>query len=61
MYDHYFRNFGRLPAPDDLCKNSAKSFLVLEKKILKVFTINGHGGHLGQWTLTILAILRSPT
>ena len=27
--------------------------LVLEKKILKVFTINGHGGHLGHVTCTI--------
>ena len=26
----------------------------------KVFTIYGHGGHLGQWTATILAIFRSP-
>ena len=34
--------------------------LVLEKKILNVFTIYGHGGHLGQWTTTILAIFRSP-
>ena len=23
MYDHYFRNFGRPPVPDDLCKHSA--------------------------------------
>ena len=28
---------------------------------LKVFTIYGRGGHLGQWTATILAIFRSPT
>ena len=26
---------------------------VLEKKILKVFTIHGHGGHLGDVTCTI--------
>ena len=27
---------------------------------LKVFTIYGHGGHLGQSTVTILAIFHSP-
>ena len=27
--------------------------LDLEKKILKVFTINGHGGHIGHVTCTI--------
>ena len=30
------------------------------EKILKVFTIYGHCSHLGQWTMTILAIFRSP-
>ena len=38
---------------------SPKASSVLEK-ILKVFTISGHDGHLGQWTVTILAIFRSP-
>ena len=34
---------------------------VLEKKIfLKVFTIYGHGGHLGQVTWTIYTNFRSP-
>ena len=33
---------------------------VLERRFLKRFTIYGHGGHLGQWTTTILAIFRSP-
>ena len=27
-----------------------------KEDFLKVFTIYGHGGHLGQWTATILAI-----
>ena len=31
-----------------------------EEDFWKVFTIYGHGGHLGQWTATILAIFRSP-
>ena len=39
---------------------SPKAFSVLEKKSFKGFTIYGHGGHLGQWTVTILAIFRSP-
>ena len=34
--------------------------LVLEKKIFKVFTIYGHGGHLGHVTLTIYINFRSP-
>ena len=25
MYDNYFSNFGRLPIPDDICKDSATS------------------------------------
>ena len=32
----------------------------VEEDFLKVFTINGHGGHLGQWAAIILAIFRSP-
>ena len=41
---------------------SPKAFSVLEKKsFLKVFTIYGHGSHLGQWTVTILAIFCFPT
>ena len=35
-------------------------FLVLEKKILKVFAIYRHGGHLGHVTLTIYANFHSP-
>ena len=41
-------------------KFSHKASLILEKKIFKVFTIYGHGGHLGQWTATILTIFHSP-
>ena len=54
MYDHYFSNFGRPPVPDNLCEDSAT------RRFLKVFTIYGHGGHLGQWTETILAIFHFP-
>ena len=32
----------------------------MEKKILKVFTIYEHGGRIGQWTATILAIFHFP-
>ena len=31
-----------------------------EEDFLKVFTIYGHGGHLSQWTGTILVIFHSP-
>ena len=58
-WDHHFSNFGRPPVPDDLCKDKApKAYLVPEKNF-KVFTIYGHGGHLCQWTATILAIFSS--
>ena len=33
--------------------------LVLEKMFLKVFTIHGHGGHLGHVTLTIYITFHS--
>ena len=33
---------------------------VWRRRFFKVFTIYGHGGHLGQRTVTILAIFRSP-
>ena len=61
IYDLYFSNFGRPPVPDDLCKDSAPRHpLFWRRRFLKVFTIYGHGGHLGQWTATILANFRSP-
>ena len=61
MYDHHFSNFGRPPVPDDLCKDSAlRHPLFWRRRFLKVLTICGHGGHLGQWTATILAIFHSP-
>ena len=31
-----------------------------EDDVLKVFSEYGHGGHLGQRTVTILAVFRSP-
>ena len=61
MYDHYFSNFGRPPVPDDLCQDSATRHpRFWRRRFLKVFTIYGYGGHLGQWTTTILAIFHSP-
>ena len=61
MYDHYFRNFGRPPVPNDFCKDSATRHpWFWRRRFLKVFTIYGHGGHLGQWTAIILAVFHSP-
>ena len=61
-YDNSFSNFGRPPVPDDSCKGSApRHSWFCRRRFLKVFTIYGRGGHLGQWTVTILAIFRSPT
>ena len=61
MYDLHFSNFGRPPVPDDKCKDSAiRHHRFWRRRFFKVFTIYGHGGHLGQWTATILAIFHSP-
>ena len=61
MYNHYFSYFGRPPLPDNLYKDSAiRHPRFWRRGFLKVFTIYGHGGHLGQWTATILAIFHSP-
>ena len=61
MYDHHFSKFGRSPVPDDLCKNSAPRYPQFwRRRFLKVFTVYGHGSHLGQWTATILGIFRFP-
>ena len=61
MYDHHFSNFGRPPVPDDICKDSATRHpRFWRRRFLKVFTIYGHGGHLGQWMATILAIFHFP-
>ena len=61
-YDHSFSNFGRPPVPYDSCKGSApRHSQFWRRRFLKVFTIYGRGGHLGQRTVTILAIFRSPT
>ena len=60
-YENSFSNFGRPPVPDDSCKGSApRHSRFWRRRFLKVFTIYGHGGHLGQRTATILAIFRSP-
>ena len=59
MYDHYFSNFGRPFVPDNLWKDSAiRHSEFWRRRFLKVFTIYGHGGHLDQRTVTILAIFR---
>ena len=61
MYDNLFSNFGRSPVPDDLCTDSVPRHpRFWRRRFLKGFTIYGHGGHLGQRTVTILAIFRSP-
>ena len=61
MYDHHFSNFGRPTVPDDFCKVSAiRHPLLWRSRFLKVLTIYGHDGHLGQWTATNLAIFHSP-
>ena len=61
MYDHYFSNLGRPPVLDDLCKDSTiRHPRFWRRNFLTVFTICGHGGHLGQWTATILAIFHFP-
>ena len=55
------RNFDRPHVPDDLCKDSApRHSRFWRRRFLMVFIIYGHGGHLGQRTVTILAIFRSP-
>ena len=61
IYNFYFSNFGRPPVPNDLCKDSAPRHpRFWRRRFLKVFTIYGHGGHLGQLTGTILAIFHFP-
>ena len=61
IYNIYFSNFGRPPVPNDLCKVSPPRHpRFWRRRFLKVFTIYGHGGHLGQLTVTILAIFHFP-
>ena len=48
VYNHYFSNFVDPSVPDDLCKDSVpKHPRFSRRRFLKVFTIYGHGGHLG--------------
>ena len=62
MCANSFSNFGRSLVPDDLCKDSApRHSRFWRRRFLKVFTIYGHGSHLGQPTMTILAIFCFPT
>ena len=61
MYDQHFSNLGRSPIPNNLCKVLAPRhprFWI--RRLLKVFTIYEHGGHLSPWTTIILAIFHSP-
>ena len=61
MYDHYFSNFGRPPVPKDICKDSAiRHRRFQRRRFLKVFTIYGHGSHLGQWMAASLAVFHFP-
>ena len=61
MYDNFFSIFCRAPVPDDWCTDSTPRHpRFWRRRFLKGFTIHGHGGHLGQWTATTLAIFRSP-
>ena len=60
VYEFYFSNFGRPPVPYGLCKDSVPKHLRFWRRFLKVFTIYGHGSHLGQRAATILAIFHSP-
>ena len=61
-YNNSFSNFGRPLVPNDLCKDSApRHSRFWRRGFLKVFTIYGHGGHLGQPTTTILASFCFPT
>ena len=55
-----FNNFGRPLVPNDLCKDSATRHPQFWRRFLKVFTRYWHGGHLGERTVTILAIFHSP-
>ena len=48
-----------LPSPMTDAKIQSQGILGSGRRFLNVFTIYGHGGHLGQWTATILAIFRS--
>ena len=60
-YDNLFSNFDRSSVPNDLCTDSAQRHPQFwRRRFSKSFTVYGHGGHLGQWTATILAIFRSP-
>ena len=46
-FSHHFSNFGRPLVPNDLCKDSAQRHpWFWRRRLYKVFTIYGHGGHL---------------
>ena len=62
IYDHSLRKLGRPPVPNNLCKDSATRHPQFwRRRFLKVITIYGHGGHLGQWTAAVLATFHSPS
>ena len=59
--DHYLNKLGSTHPPNAAYQVSRSSaFVVPEKKILKVFTIYGHGRHLSHVTRTIWANFRFP-
>ena len=61
MYDHCFSNIDRPSVSNDLSKDSAPRYpRFWKRRFLNVFTIYGHGGHLGQRTATILALFHAP-
>ena len=52
---------GRSPVSHNLCKDQGPGLIWFwRRRVLKVFTIYGHGSHFDQWTTPILAIFRSP-
>ena len=60
-----FHDLYNYDGPESLMLHTCTKFLeigspVPEKKIFMVFTIYGHGGHLGHVTWTIYIIFRSP-
>ena len=58
---HDLHKFCRTPLLDASCQVSkSKAFLFWSRRVLKVFAIYRHGGHLGHVTWTIYINFRSP-
>ena len=59
--DHHLYRLGRPPIPDATFQvPRSLAFRFWRRRFLKVFTIYGHGGHLGHVTRTIWTNFRSP-